>query len=487
MPGGGSARPLALPFAAILAGSELLYLRRARINATVWWLAIFLLWAIISWSIGLSTSGLPILSREALLGPCSLLVGIAFYLAARRLLRLWPAGFEYWLTVGSLVTAGAALLQFLGHRLPVLYPPLLDRVHTWLVLRNVDWVAAGQANGFALEPSWLASFLTLLPIPLLLTRTTVNEVAASGSRSFHLGRTWWILLTLCCAVVAAGSRAGLVAMFAELLVAVMACIWSSAWRRGLLRSGTLLLAISLATWLVHKDNTYVTSLHGVPEAVARLRVGAPERSGPGNNANPKVEGNEQPSAVGQRATDEGIDWSQWVPPHAGPRMAALVAAVRTIHVAPLTGVGLGLSGAWAIHYLPTWSLQADAVGEPGLREINRWRTNPLSYRVLNRPLRILLETGLVGLTFYLLFFFGHLRWRGRSRADHMLLLCALPAIAIDWLSMDTFALGHPWLLLVLLQGEARKQYSDSSFQQCTNSSLVKEGRRKSHRSIVETR
>ena len=94
--------------------------------------------------------------------------------------------------------------------------------------------------------------------------------------------------------------------------------------------------------------------------------------------------------------------------------------------------------------------------------------------------------GLV-LTFYLLFFFGHLRWRGRSRADHMLLLCALPAIAIDWLSMDTFALGHPWLLLVLLQGEARKQYSDSSFQQCTNSSLVKEGRRKSHRSIVETR
>jgi O-antigen ligase len=138
----------------------------------------------------------------------------------------------------------------------------------------------------------------------------------------------------------------------------------------------------------------------------------------------------------------------------GPRLAYASAALQAFYASPLFGVGLGGSGFWIYPNLPDWALS----GVPEIAE----QLSPLSAQFPNPKnlfVRLLAETGLVGFTLFVAFYFSVLAdaldlLGKKERFLGAMGLFALTAIVLQGFSQDSFAMPEIWLNLGVLTGAA---------------------------------
>jgi hypothetical protein len=124
---------------------------------------------------------------------------------------------------------------------------------------------------------------------------------------------------------------------------------------------------------------------------------------------------------------------------------------------PVSGTGLGLSG-WELRQRhPAWARQ-----DPDITEVaaDLDESNPRLPNAKNLPLRLLAELGAIGFALFALFIWLHRPGRIAGRPEAVLLpLLVFGALAVDWLTIDSFALVAPWLALAWA-ANAREQYGD---------------------------
>jgi hypothetical protein len=141
--------------------------------------------------------------------------------------------------------------------------------------------------------------------------------------------------------------------------------------------------------------------------------------------------------------------------YAGGRAAYAWSAMGAYSLEPWTGVGLGASGLYMYDYLPDFS-------KTTLFEIAR-QLDPASHAIPNPKsmyIRVLAETGLLGMAFFLAFLFsalGDMRALFRSGAKRFFGLAGLftwIAVFLYNLTQDSFATPNLWINLGILIGLA---------------------------------
>jgi O-antigen ligase len=127
-----------------------------------------------------------------------------------------------------------------------------------------------------------------------------------------------------------------------------------------------------------------------------------------------------------------------------PRISAGHAALRMAAEHPATGVGVGQYATHFHVHVPAYAMQHGEVRSWAAPDHGRMAN------AKNMPLRIVAETGLLGLAAWMLFISWH--WRSGWRDPHWRILGATAAVAVimDWISLDSFAFPQVWLLLALI-------------------------------------
>ena len=141
--------------------------------------------------------------------------------------------------------------------------------------------------------------------------------------------------------------------------------------------------------------------------------------------------------------------------YAGGRAAYVWSAMGTYSLQPWTGVGLGASGLYMYDYLPDFSKTSLFEIARQLEPSSRAIPNPKSMYV-----RVLAETGLIGMVLFLAFQFSMLadmRLLMRSGAKRFFGLAgtfAWTAVILYNFTQDSFATPNLWINLVILIGLA---------------------------------
>ncbi len=320
-----------------------------------------------------------------------------------------------WLYAGFVVTALWGTLQAAAIHLHV---PSFDTLNRLQHGFSISDLQPKRISGMAYEPSWFADQLVVLYLPWL--------VAALLS-GYRLLKWWWVEAGLVAwaglLLVLTVSRSGVLVAFAAAAVVVgMSAImwgrqrWSATWLRqawprllgGAVVVGAL-LAVGLAI-LLH--NNYFAVLFQLEP--------------------------------GQSLVDYIISI------RSGSRLAYSWATMSLFGSHPWLGVGLGASGFSLYDLLPEWSRTM-------LPEIAR-HISPL-YRVFLNPknmyVRLLAETGLLGLLAFLAFvasIFGQSLawWRRAGRPARFLAVASLwilTALSLRWFTQDSLATPNVWLSL----------------------------------------
>lgn len=380
-------RPLALYPAALLAAVSILQILRKK--ARFHWppalllLGLFVLFATAVTAFGALYAPLGFTGNEyggrALRAWVTMNIGLIFFWAA-----MWMNQDESdlrftlkWLFVGL-----ALNLLWSGVQTVALYTDYLHKntVSGWQRLFSMrGMVGSKRVSGLAYEPSWLTAQLNTIYIPWLF---------AAILAKYRLGAFRWLkyvlLLGALVLIVLAYSRGGLGTL---LLSGILTFLWTGrqlgrdAWQwfwapfrsaagkplvqraRGLsLRFGivTGILALLLASGYFFANNRYINSLW---------------------------------SSRNENLLDFVIN------NYAGSRLAYAWAAMDTFQEYPFTGVGLGASGFYLFDYLPDWSFTSLHEIILRLSPGRRFYLNPK-----NLYIRLLAETGIVGLTLFLGFY-----------------------------------------------------------------------------------
>ncbi len=272
----------------------------------------------------------------------------------------------------------------------------------------------GRGHGLAYEPSYLASQLTLLLLPLGWWALRVRAVVLG-----HLALAIAML-----GIFFSGSRGGIVS---GSVIFLMGAVWLSTyvgtWKHVIL---TVLLsgACAISGWLAVRGLPYMESS---TEAVSQIF---------GHHPGDEVKGHSEQFILMLRLLEK----TSLV-----PRASAGVAAFEVFVDHPLVGAGLGLAPLSMPAHFPVWSkhwsemLRSNDAGEPFL-------VTPMAMVV-----RIPAEFGLVGLSLIGWFILGH-RFFSRGASDPQSLLCAavLLALTFDSLLVASFAMSAFALAVALL-------------------------------------
>ena len=460
MGSGTFVRPLALYPLALLLPVLLIRLRRGEITrpwpGTFTILLAFLLAALAATAFGALLSPLELRGSayldRAIRAVLTVLIGLAFFVAAA-----WMNQDESdlrfsvkWLLIGLVADLGWGAIQFIGlnggHR------SLLLKIQNMFSVRGL--VKNKRISGFAYEPSWLAGQIATLYLPWLVAallmgyRALVNkQPVPSGSYLATIGR-WlrpWIEPVLCLAA-AAGllmtySRSGLLiaflaALFTFLLAGgksiaaawrwVLAGFQHQRWTSFLAFARTAGLRIMLAVLILAVMFGTVIFLTNKGYIAVFFKTDV---------------------------TDI-FSFAQKV--YLGPRLAYVSAAMQAFESHPLTGVGLGASGFWIYPNMPDWALS----GDPEIAKQMSPNTNDLYPNSKVLYVRLLTETGLLGLMLFLAFYlslFGDALSLLRTRHPAGLWLAAagiftLTAVFLMGVSQDSFAMPEMWINLGILTG-----------------------------------
>lgn len=371
----------------------------------------------------------------------TLFIGLAFFLAAAWMNQdKEQVGFSIrWLMVGlaAHIVWGAIQLYGLNYG----YRAELREIQELFSVRGL--VRNRRVSGFAFEPSWLAGQLAVLYLPWLTARLLTTDYRdwrgsspAQWMKRLATPLLWLGALGL---LLATYSRTGLVMTAAALFVTVLLAgqeklraVWD--WfQEGFQNAPTSLLDCLRAT---------ATRLALVSLLLAAL-IGAGVFLSSRNYIN----------SLWSTSLDD--IWRYLSNASMGPRFGYIIGGMAAFDASPLTGVGLGASGFWIYQNLP----DALLMGEPEIAEAlspsSRLFPNPKNLYV-----RLLAETGLVGLALFLAFWLGILAdglFAARQSAPFSRFLGAaciftLTALAFYVFSVDSFAMPELWVNLGILGG-----------------------------------
>lgn len=379
-------RPLAFYPLAILA--VILFIRFARksikfdMNGSVMLLGLFLTAAFVASAWGWSFAPIPMHGQEFLgrsLRAWATLAGGIVFLNCTILMNKSEQDLRFsvkWLYVGLAVSFIWGMIQMISYYTGFPNRLELNKVQLSFSIRKL--LAKKRAAGFAFEPSWLANQIATIYMPWLFA------AVLSGYRVFR--RRWiepTLLLAATILLVVTFSRGGILMAFGTLIIVLIVTQTSKLrivlqwFARQLkkekqpdlvkgvsIRVGVVfaLLAVIVSTVLVLSTNKYFSQIW---------------RS--------------QKTSLTEYAVDI----------YAGPRLAYAAAGWEVFLGHPITGVGLGASGLYLYDHIPDWAITT-------LSEITRQMTpNAWLYpNPKNLYIRLLSETGMVGFTFYVLFWLG---------------------------------------------------------------------------------
>ena len=427
-------RPLSLyPIALLLPLLVFLFVRKKisfpRAGTLIPLLA-FLFIALIGTSIGLLLDPLPMRGYEylgrVLRAWVTLLIGMAFFLAA-----VWMNRTEddlrfsiRWLLAGFVVNilwSGVQALAF--------YTPLLEKVtvtHWQRAFSMRELVKTNRVSGMAYEPAWLAGQIATVYLPWLFA-SFLTRLRVTRFKWFEITLLGFAVLLLLATfsrgglLTAAGATA-LTFLFVGRAELRSAWDWfTSGFRRGnnwLLRLGVIILLVGAlagsAVFLGQKG--YITRLF---------------------------------STQADSVEDFIIENS------AGARAAYTFGALGAYDESPWTGVGLGASGFYIYSHLPDWALTTVPEIARQLSPENRLYPNPK-----NMYVRLLSETGLIGLFVFIAFLFSVLGDALRALQFKTIIGRYIGIAAIfSWFSIalynvtqDSFATPNIWINFGILVG-----------------------------------
>jgi hypothetical protein len=435
-------RPLALYPAALLVVVSMLQIvrKKARFDwpPALLLLGLFVLFATMTTAIGALYAPLGFTGNEygqrALRAWVTMAIGLTFFWSA-----MWMNRDESdlrftlkWLFVGLVLN-----LLWSGVQTFALYTDYLHKntVSSWQRLFSMrGMVGSKRISGFAYEPSWLTAQLNTIYIPWLFAAILVK---------YRLGAFRWLkyvlMLGALTLLVLAYSRGGLgtwlIATLLTFLLTgrqLMRDIWR--WLRAPFRPGEAMppfqrvrslslrlgiltgaLALLLLSGYFLANSRYINALW---------------------------------SARSKNLVDFVID------NYAGSRLAYAWAAMETFQEYPFTGVGLGASGFYLFDRLPDWSFTSLYQTVWQLSPRGRFYLNPK-----NLYIRLLAETGIIGLTLFAGFYaylLHHIRSFLRSRSFLRFIgvagLFSWLAILITCLTQDSLAIPNLWLNPGILVG-----------------------------------
>ena len=363
---------------------------------------------------------------SALSDTAALFMGVTFYASA---VMMTSSRKEFafalrWIMTGLGINVAVAIAQGV---VLALAPEAEEFIHTLTSVVAIDNGArAGRAYGLTLEPSWLASQLTLLAIPIILMRSldtswTRSWLIRGRLRSLRVNPTWFAFAFFFAAIVLSFSRVGLVVSVTSLLIV-------AALRLVALRSAT----------------DFLISFVVLPAVVVVIAVGALSNSyvrAAATSVGEIVANPTEPEALVHAVGSAGV----------GGRVASWVTGFGTFLESPVTGVGIGQPPFYFYGNIPGWSIDA-----PVMQEYLTASGEGLP-NAKNMPVRVLSETGLVGGVAFAVFVVSHFVYALRTRrlAVTAFALVIAAAVAVNFMQTDSFALPALWWALALLWALAR--------------------------------
>lgn len=351
-------------------------------------------------------------------GFLALVVGVIFYLAFRSM-NLTDGELrksEKIILIAMSLSIGVAFLQFVTDKYFSALLPLVTALNYAFVDVADDW--SGRYHGLAYEPSWLASQITLLMLPLILSRWVT-------------GQTLGIV------------RLGLVKIRYETLflwIAVIGVILSGS-RTAFVSTVVILVVVLLSSPRI--KNRKILTLAEIRRRIAILVVGAIVALG--SLSNEYVY-----SMVRGFGSDDLIEFAQIT--SSAPRVSAWVSGLEVFEDNPVVGVGLGNAFSHYQDNVPDWALPYP--------EVQLWLTDPSARpNPKNMLVKLLAETGLLGFGLFCAFVLAHFRSGSLNPRYLVLRNAAVVALLFNYFSLDSFALPTEWFLLgfVLLSGRETVQ------------------------------
>jgi hypothetical protein len=393
-------------------------------------LAAFLLVALVATLLGILLNPVPMRGQDAvgrmLRAWITILIGVSFFVGAVWMNRE-EAELRFsvrWLLVGFGIDILWSGVQAATFYLQILPKPLVTQWQRMFSLREL--IRTNRISGMAYEPSWLAGQIATVYLPWLL--------AAVLTRVRVMKWRWLepcMLATASALVVATFSRGGILtaaASAALTLVFVGRAEIRAAWAwfaSGFIRPGDLVLRLAVITLLLG-------SITGAGLFLA------------------------QKGYISRLWNTQASNLSEFlVQNSAGARGAYLASAMRTYEDHPWMGVGVGANGFYMYGRLPDWALTTVPEIARQLSPENTLYPNPKNLYV-----RLLAETGLLGLVLFLAFQFTLLGdaiaalrrgipvWRYVGIAA----LCTWLALVLYNMTQDSFAAPNLWVNLGMLAG-----------------------------------
>jgi O-antigen ligase len=391
----------------------------------------------------------------------TLLIGAAFYLVTAGWLAKSQSRVLFTLKLvdvsGSILLLWAALQGYYIYLFESRYPAALAELQQIFSTRGLFY---GRITAFAFEPSWLAHQLNLLFFPFWLAATV------TGWSAFRF-RLWKIsleniLLAIGTVVIFLSSRVGTLSLF---LVLAFLGIYIN-----------IHLARNLQKWtLEHFDRFPLLLqkiLRGVLPVILLLAfLGAYTLAAiilvyGLSHMDWRLARFFQVTFATQvkLLTDNIYQFFNYLA--FAERFVYWVAGWRVFNLSPLFGVGLGNAGFYFQHALPSYSWSLPEVMDTYFRE----STVP---NIKSLWIRLLAETGIVGFSSFLTWYFVVFRsaWSIRISKSHLFKtvgwfgLFVLIAFIIEGFSTDTFALPYLWLSLGIVCATAamfRKQLREQA-------------------------
>ena len=390
----------------------------------------FVLIALAATGIGLLLDPLPLRGQgyvgRVVRAWATLAIGLSFFVTA-----IWMNRNEEdlrfslkWLLAGfvmDILWSGVQGLAF--------YTPLLKKVtvtHWQRLFSMRELVKTNRVSGMAYEPAWLAGQIATVYLPWLF---------ASLLTRVHITRFKWLEVILLgfagLLLLATFSRGGLLTAAGALVLTFLLvgreelrAVWNwfiSGFQGGnqwLLRVGLILLFIGAlaGAGLFLSQKGYITRLF-----------------------------NTQAESLEEFVIENS----------AGARAAYTFGALGAYQDSPLTGVGLGASGFYIYDHLPDWALTTVPEIARQLSPENGLYPNPKNLYV-----RLLAETGLIGLFVFMAFLFSVLgealtAWRSQMTFGRYLGIAGIFswfAVALYNVTQDSFATPNIWINFGILAG-----------------------------------
>jgi hypothetical protein len=422
-------RPLALYPIAFLLPLLVIQLLRGRTSfpraGALTPLTVFILFAFIATSVGALLEPLPLRGQEyfgrVIRAWATLVIGLSFFVAA-----VWMNRNEddlrfsiKWLLAGFVMDVLWSGVQSLAF-----YTPFLKKVTVthWQNLFSMrELVRTNRVSGMAYEPAWLAGQIATVYLPWLF---------ASLLTKIRVTRFKWLEITLfgfaLLLILATYSRGGLLAAgVASVLTFLLA-------GRSEMRS--------MLDWFLQRS--WFLRL-GVVATVVAVLIGAGLFLG-------------QKGYIARLFNSDAESVEEFIIENsAGARAAYTAGAMGAYGTSPVAGVGLGASGFYIYDNLPDWAMTTVPEIARQMSPQNRLYPNPK-----NMYVRLLAETGLIGLFIFLAFLFSILGDALLALKSDQIMgrylgiagLFSWLAIVMYNITQDSFATPNIWINFGILAG-----------------------------------